>query len=138
MVRRYTCEPDDDIPYAKCQTFGPQFSSFRPRDADVTIQNPGDAWFWEVRRCACAPFVWLSVDARAHAQKDHAFWNASMLWNNYLPSVGHGGNHIINVPPDSTGILVFLVSVSQAHTHTHMHTSHMCAQVEFRRNMWSL
>ncbi|EGD82959.1 hypothetical protein, variant [Salpingoeca rosetta] len=62
--------------------FGPFGRLFLPREADATIQNPGDAWFWK---------------------KDHAYWNATTLWNHYLLTVGRGENFILNLPPDTTG-----------------------------------
>lgn len=64
------------------RTFGPLGYLFRPREADATIQNPGDAWFWK---------------------KNHSFWNASQLWDHYMLTVGRGENFILNMPPDTTG-----------------------------------
>eukprot|EP00043_Microstomoeca_roanoka_P005657 m.57165 g.57165 ORF g.57165 m.57165 type:complete len:589 (-) comp13056_c0_seq1:244-2010(-) len=63
-------------------SFGPFGRIFFPREADATIQNPGDAWFWK---------------------KDHAYWNASQIWQHYLLTVGRGENFILNLPPDTTG-----------------------------------
>ncbi|EDQ84293.1 uncharacterized protein MONBRDRAFT_30422 [Monosiga brevicollis MX1] len=63
-------------------SFGPLGYYFQPREADATIQNPGDAWFWKA---------------------NHSFWNASQLWNHYMLTVGRGENFILNMPPDTTG-----------------------------------
>ena len=49
-----------------------------PWESDISIQNPGDAWFW-------------------HA--GHAFDSASDLWRKWLAVVGRGSHFIINVPP---------------------------------------
>ena len=65
--------------------FGPFGSMFLPREADATIQNPGDAWFWK---------------------KNHAFWNATTIWHHWLLTVGRGENFILNMPPDTTGLAV--------------------------------
>lgn len=39
-----TCNSSDPSGEAPCSAFGPIGSTFRPREADATIQNPGDAW----------------------------------------------------------------------------------------------
>eukprot|EP00730_Choanoeca_flexa_P001381 TRINITY_DN10611_c0_g1_i4.p1 TRINITY_DN10611_c0_g1~~TRINITY_DN10611_c0_g1_i4.p1 ORF type:complete len:572 (+),score=87.06 TRINITY_DN10611_c0_g1_i4:28-1716(+) len=62
--------------------YGPFGYIFKPREADATIQNPGDAWFWK---------------------ENHSIWNASQLWDHYMLTVGRGENFILNMPPDTTG-----------------------------------
>lgn len=52
--------------------------------ADPTVQNPGDAWFWH-------PNV--------------EYQTAAQLWNIYMLTVGRGANWILNIPPNSTGVI---------------------------------
>ena len=64
-----------------------------PYESDISIQNPGDAWFYH---------------------KGHVFDSASNLWQKYLAVVGRGSHFIINVPPNRSGLIVdeFVSSVA--------------------------
>eukprot|EP00055_Hartaetosiga_balthica_P017438 m.117021 g.117021 ORF g.117021 m.117021 type:complete len:568 (-) comp9316_c0_seq1:420-2123(-) len=62
--------------------YGPLGNLFHPREADATIQNPGDAWFYH---------------------EGHPYWNASQVWNHFLLTYGRGENFILNMPPTKTG-----------------------------------
>eukprot|EP01006_Ploeotia_vitrea_P006451 TRINITY_DN13168_c0_g1_i1.p1 TRINITY_DN13168_c0_g1~~TRINITY_DN13168_c0_g1_i1.p1 ORF type:complete len:468 (-),score=20.02 TRINITY_DN13168_c0_g1_i1:91-1452(-) len=73
---------DGIVRHCDKEKWGPFGNSFQPREADATIQNPGDRWFWE-------PNV--------------PFWNASQIWKHYFETVGRGDNFIFNLPPDETG-----------------------------------
>lgn len=75
--------PNDGDPMQTCgDSWGTSGTIFRPREADATIQNPGDAWFWK---------------------NNHAFWNASQVWDHVMLTWGRGDNFILNMPPDTTG-----------------------------------
>ena len=79
-----TCNTTDGSPLSRCKTYGtdPHGTIFRPFEADATIQNPGDAWFWH---------------------EGHAYWNATDVWDHYFATVGRGTAFILNMPPDITG-----------------------------------
>jgi alpha-L-fucosidase len=74
----------DGTPWNSTTVSGPQGRYFRPRESDMTIQNPGDKWFWG---------------------KGHAYYNASQLWEHWMVTVGRGANFILNIPPDTTGVI---------------------------------
>jgi len=57
---------------------------YTPHESDLSIQNPGDNWFW-------------------HA--DIPFLTAAKMWDNYLWTVGRGSHLILNVPPNSSGTI---------------------------------
>jgi len=61
--------------------FGPYY---RPFEADYTIQNPGDHWFWH-------PNV--------------PYYTARDIWKHYVMTIGRGYNSIMNLPPNTTGII---------------------------------
>jgi len=75
----------DGSPYSSLTTNGPYGSYFRSREADYTIQNPGDRWFWKV--------------GNNHGN----YSSGEVLFQHYLATVGRGQNFILNVPPDTTG-----------------------------------
>lgn len=55
-----------------------------PWESDLSIQNPGDAWFWH---------------------KGHVYNTGAELFAKYLATVGRGSHFILNVPPNTTGII---------------------------------
>lgn len=55
-----------------------------PFESDLSIQNPGDAWFYH---------------------KGHVFDNSSNLWGKYLATAGRGSTFILNIPPNRSGIV---------------------------------
>ena len=57
---------------------------YTPHESDLSIQNPGDNWFW---------------------RPGLAFLSAAQMWNNYLWTVGRGSHLILNVPPNSSGVI---------------------------------
>jgi alpha-L-fucosidase len=65
-----------------------------PYESDLSIQNPGDRWFY---------------------QKGHVYDDAANLWGKYLATVGRGSRFILNVPPNTTGVIPheFVHSVTQ-------------------------
>jgi len=63
--------------------FGPYY---RPCEADYTIQNPGDWWFWH-------PHL--------------PYYTAKDMWMHYVMTVGRGYNSILNLPPNTTGIIPY-------------------------------
>jgi len=69
-----------------CQNASAQYQDrvFAPFESDMSIENPGDAWFWH---------------------RGHPFYNASALWNHYLRAAGRGSAFILNVPPNSSGVI---------------------------------
>jgi alpha-L-fucosidase len=58
--------------------------NYVPYESDLSIQNPGDAWFWH---------------------KGHVFDTGAQLWEKYLNVVGRGSHFILNNPPNTTGII---------------------------------
>lgn len=73
----------------------PQGKYFVPFETTVSIQNPGDAWFWH---------------------SGHAFLSAAELFDQYLATVGRGAHWILNLPPNTTGIIpqAYVESVTTA------------------------
>jgi hypothetical protein len=69
-------------------------SHYVPYESDISIQNPGDAWFYH---------------------KGHVFDSAENLFGKYLAVVGRGSHFIINVPPNRSGLIVdeFVTSVTE-------------------------
>ena len=80
------CEPTEPVPAT--QTLSPHVSYpkadmyWATHEADHTILNPGDHWFW---------------------RSDHPHLPASALWQHWLDTVGRGSSYILNVPPDTSG-----------------------------------
>lgn len=68
-------------------------SIYVPFESDLSIQNPGDAWFWH---------------------KGHVFDSSSNLLTKYLATSGRGSHFILNMPPNTTGLIPqeFVDSVS--------------------------
>ena len=54
------------------------------QETTMSIQNPGDAWFWH---------------------PEHAFDSAAELFRRYLATVGRGAHWILNLPPNTTGVI---------------------------------
>jgi len=78
------CNTTDGTNNTHCGSSGPLGYQFKPREADATIQNPGDAWFWK---------------------KGHAFWNATDIWTHFFLTWGRGDAFILNMPPNTTGVI---------------------------------
>ena len=57
---------------------------FAPHEQDHTILNPGDMWWW--------------VDG-------HAWLSAAQLFETYLVTIGRGDTYILNMPPNTTGVI---------------------------------
>lgn len=57
---------------------------FAPHEQDHTIENPGDMWWW--------------VDG-------HVWFSAAQLFETYLVTIGRGNTYILNLPPNTTGII---------------------------------
>ena len=57
---------------------------YTPHESDLSIQNPGDAWFW---------------------RPSAVHMTASKMWDNYLWTVGRGSHLILNLPPNSSGLI---------------------------------
>lgn len=53
-------------------------------EADHSIQNPGDDWFWK---------------------PGHAYLNASVIFGHWLRTVGRGSSYILNIPPSTAGVI---------------------------------
>lgn len=60
----------------------PNGQIYVPYESDLSIQNPGDAWFYH---------------------EGHPFLNAGELWTHYLAVAGRGSHFILNVPPNRSG-----------------------------------
>lgn len=67
-----------------CQNASVHGEVYAPFESDVSIENPGDAWFWH---------------------RGHPFYNATSLWELYLASAGRGSTMILNVPPNTSGVM---------------------------------
>ena len=67
-----------------CQNASVDGKIYAPFESDMSIENPGDAWFWH---------------------KGHVFDNATNLWSKYLATSGRGSTFILNVPPDTSGLI---------------------------------
>jgi alpha-L-fucosidase len=78
------CNTSDGTNYTHCASYGPIGYQFKPREADATIQNPGDAWFWH---------------------PSHSFWNSSQIWDHFFLTWGRGDAFILNMPPNTTGVI---------------------------------
>eukprot|EP00038_Savillea_parva_P004337 m.136574 g.136574 ORF g.136574 m.136574 type:complete len:630 (+) comp11439_c0_seq6:204-2093(+) len=65
-------------------TGDPTGNLFVPHEIDITIQNPGDAWFYH---------------------PGHAYLSASELWQHWLTTIGRGTTLIVNMPPNTTGLI---------------------------------
>ena len=57
---------------------------FSPHEQDHTILNPGDMWWWV---------------------RGHAWLSAAQLFETYLVTIGRGNTYILNMPPNTTGII---------------------------------
>jgi hypothetical protein len=57
---------------------------FAPHEQDHTILNPGDMWWWV---------------------KGHVWFSAAQLFETYLVTIGRGNTYILNMPPNSTGLI---------------------------------
>ena len=57
---------------------------FAPHEQDHSILNPGDMWWW------VAGHSWLS---------------AAELFETYLVTIGRGNTYILNMPPNTTGVI---------------------------------
>ena len=62
----------------------PNGTHYVPYESDLSIQNPGDAWFW-------------------HA--GHPFDSGAQLFEKYLATAGRGSHFILNMPPNTTGVI---------------------------------
>jgi hypothetical protein len=65
-----------------------------PYESDLSIQNPGDAWFYH---------------------EGHPYLSGVQLWSHYLETVGRGSHFILNMPPNTTGVITdeFVVAAQQ-------------------------
>ena len=57
---------------------------FAPHEQDHSILNPGDMWWW------------------VH---NHAWLSAASLFETYLVTIGRGNTYILNMPPNTTGVI---------------------------------
>jgi len=57
---------------------------FAPHEQDHSILNPGDMWWWV---------------------KGHAWLSAAELFETYLRTIGRGDTYILNMPPNTTGVI---------------------------------
>ncbi len=57
---------------------------FAPHEQDHTILNPGDMWWWV---------------------KGHPWLSGADLFETYLVTIGRGNTYILNMPPNTTGII---------------------------------
>lgn len=57
---------------------------FAPHEQDYSILNPGDRWWW---------------------QQGHAYLSAAELFDHYLLTIGRGSTFILNIPPNTTGVV---------------------------------
>ena len=64
--------------------FGSPVMRFAPHEQDHTILNPGDMWWWV---------------------KGQAWLSAAELFDHYLVSIGRGSTYILNIPPNTTGLI---------------------------------
>ena len=67
--------------------------NYVPYESDLSIQNPGDAWFWH---------------------EGHVFDSGAQLFDKYLATAGRGSHFILNVPPNTSGLVpeAFVQSVA--------------------------
>jgi hypothetical protein len=57
---------------------------FSPHEQDHSILNPGDMWWWV---------------------RGHAWLPAAQLFETYLQTIGRGNTYILNMPPNTTGLI---------------------------------
>ena len=74
----YGCQRMDSPPVATAATI------FAPHEQDHTILNPGDMWWWV---------------------KGHVWFSAAELFETYLVTIGRGNTYILNMPPNTTGVI---------------------------------
>jgi len=72
------CQPMDAPPVATAATI------FVPHEQDHTILNPGDMWWWV---------------------KGHVWLSAAEMFETYLSTIGRGNTYILNMPPNTTGVI---------------------------------
>jgi hypothetical protein len=74
----YACQRMDAPPLASPTL------QFSPHEQDHSILNPGDMWWWV---------------------QGHAWLSAAQLYETYLQTIGRGNTYILNMPPNSTGLI---------------------------------
>ena len=74
----YACQRTATPPVATAATI------FAPHEQDHTILNPGDMWWWV---------------------KGHVWFSAAELFETYLVTIGRGNTYILNMPPNTTGVI---------------------------------
>lgn len=74
----YACQRMDTPPNAT------QGLIFAPHEQDHSILNPGDMWWWV---------------------KGHVWLSAGELFETYLKTIGRGNTYILNMPPNTTGVI---------------------------------
>lgn len=93
---------------------------YAPHEQDHSILNPGDMWWWV---------------------KGHAWLSAAELFEHYLVSIGRGNTYILNMPPNTTGVIP--ECVDSWHLSWHMacgrqrfriHQLKLAEQVSFQRD----
>jgi alpha-L-fucosidase len=83
-----TCslDPQYPAPMKVCKSYGPGQPIWQPRQTPDSIQNDGRDWFW-------------------HPHLNITTMTASHIWQRWLTTVGGGSHYLLNVPPNSSGLI---------------------------------
>jgi alpha-L-fucosidase len=83
-----TCSLDPQFPASMkvCKSYGPGLPIWQPRQTPDSIQNDGRDWFW-------------------HPGANRSVMSASHIWERWLMTVGGGSHYLLNVPPNSSGLI---------------------------------
>ena len=71
-------------PNKVCQTYGPGLQTWQPRQTPDSLQEKH--WFW-------------------HADTNMSIMTASHIWERWLMTVGGGSHYLLNIPPNSSGVI---------------------------------
>lgn len=85
-----SCELDPNFAQSMrvCKKFGPGLPTWVPRQAPDSIQSGphGQDWFW-------------------HPDANISIMTASHIWQRWVEIVGGGSHYLLNVPPNSSGLI---------------------------------
>eukprot|EP01047_Picozoa_sp_COSAG01_P062570 COSAG01_NODE_7975_length_2968_cov_1.410945_5_plen_458_part_00 len=83
-----SCELDPKFPRSMriCKQFGPGHATWMPRQVPDSIQVKPVDWFW-------------------HKDRNGSVMKPAEIWDRWLMTVGGGSHYLLNVPPNSSGLV---------------------------------
>lgn len=83
-----SCDLDPKFPPAMriCKRLGPGFPTWMPRQIPDSIQVKPVDWFW-------------------HTDRNGSVMKPAEIWERWLMTVGGGSHYLLNVPPNSSGVI---------------------------------